>query len=193
MDHGILLKKLKGYGITGNLHNWFTDYLRNRSQRVVIEGTASEWSSVTSGVSQGSILGPMLFLLFINDLPDVIPTTTSAGLYADDTKLYKSITPYEDCVQLQEVLTDAENWSKDSSISFNPSKCKVLCITRRKNTILAKYYLCSSEIKRVDNESDLDITVTYRLSWNNHINKIVDKANQMLGILKRYLTKDTLF
>ena len=105
VDHGILLKKLKGYGITGNLHNWFTDYLRNRSQRVVI----SEWTSVTSGVPQGSILGPMLFLLFINDLPDVIPTTTSVGLYADDTKLFKSITSYEDCVQLQKALTDAEN------------------------------------------------------------------------------------
>ena len=109
VDHGILLKKLKGYGITGNLNNWFTDYLRNRSQRVVIEGAASEWPSVTSGVPQGSILGPMLFLLFINDLPDVIPTTTSVGLYADDTKLFKSITSYEDCVQLQKALTDAEN------------------------------------------------------------------------------------
>ena len=69
----------------------------------------------------------------------VIPTTTSDGLYAGEYKLYKSIASYEDCVQLQEALTDAENWSKDSNISFNTSKCKGLSITRRKNPILAKY------------------------------------------------------
>ena len=107
----------------------------------------------------------------------ILPTTTSAGLYADDTKLFKSISSNEDCVQLQEALTGAENWSGDSNISFNPSKCKVLSITRRKNPIVVKYYLFSSEIKRVDNESDLGITVTYNLSWNNHINNIVTKGN----------------
>ena len=81
--------------------------------------------SITSGVPQGSIYGMMLFLLFINDLPDVIPTSTSAGLYADDTKSYKPITSIEDCVQLQEALISAKNQSKDLNISFNPSKCKV--------------------------------------------------------------------
>ena len=185
VDHGILLKKLKAYGISGNLYNWFTDYLRGRTQRVVVEGVASEWSPVTSGVPQGSILGPMLFLLFINDLPDVIPPTTSTGLYADDTKLYTAITSRQDCDNLQEALSYVDDWSKESNINFNTSKCKALTISRCKQPIVLNYHLGSAELIRVDSEVDLGITVTSNLSWNRHITKLVTKANSTLGLLRR--------
>ena len=185
VDHTILLRRLKSYGISGNMYNWFADYLCGRTQRVVVDGVASGWFELTSGVPQGSILGPMLFLLFINDLPDVIPSSTSTGLYADNTKLYKAITSHEDCDHLQEALSYADAWSKQSNIDFNASTCKILTISRRKSPIEAKYYLCSTELMRVDSEVDLGVTVTRNLSWNQHIIKIGSKANKMLGLLRR--------
>jgi hypothetical protein len=185
VDHEILLAKLKTYGISGNLYSWFSNYLLGRTQRVVVDGVASEWSAVTSGVPQGSILGPMLFLLFINDLPDAIPPTISTGLYADDTKLYKAITSNEDCARLQTALSRAEDWSNKSNINFNSSKCKVLTISRRRTPITTNYHLGSTNLKRVDSEADLGITVTANLSWNTHITQIVKKSNKMLGLLRR--------
>jgi hypothetical protein len=185
VDHEILLAKLKTYGISGNLYNWFSNYLRGRTQRVIVDGVASEWSTVTSGVPQGSILGPMLFLLFINDLPDAIPPTTSTGLYADDTKLYKAITSNEDCAHLQTALSRAEDWSNKANINFNSSKCKVLTISRRRRPITTNYHLGSTDLKRVDSEVDLGITVTSNLCWNTHITQIVNKSNKMLGLLRR--------
>ena len=127
----------------------------------------------------------MLFLLFINDLPDVIPPTTSTGLYADDTKLYTAITSREDCDNLQEALSYVDDWSKEFNINFNTSKCKALTISRRKQPIVLNYHLGSAELIRVDSEVDLGITVTSNLSWNRHITKLVTKANSTLGLLRR--------
>jgi hypothetical protein len=99
----------------------------------------------------------MLFLLFVNDLPDVLPESTSTGLYADDTKLYREIsTPgLNNRSQLQEALSCADVWSKDNNMNFNPSKCKILTFSRRKTPFLFEYYLGSSELKRVNDEVDL--------------------------------------
>ena len=91
VDHATLIEKLKWYGVTGHLLGWFSDYLLDRSQRVVIDGKASLRLPVTSGVPQGSLVGPLLFVIFINDRPDAIHEHTSTTLYADDTKLHRTI------------------------------------------------------------------------------------------------------
>ena len=182
VDHNILLMKLRMYGISGNLDDWFRSYLPGRTQRVVVEGVASEWSPVTSGVPQGSILVPMLFLLFINDLQDAIPQATSTGLYADDAKLYKVITSSEDSACLQTALSCAGVWSVDSNIfTFNTSKCKIM----RRRPLIDNYHLGSVDLKRADSEVDLGITLTSNLCWNTHISQIVGKANIMLHLLRR--------
>ena len=110
VDHAVL-RKLRSYGVTGPVLCWFEDYLTGRTQRVVVDGVASTWSLVTSGVSQGSLLGPLLFVIFINDLPDFTVKETETALYADDTKLQDTITSTNDCERLQQSLTNLNHWS----------------------------------------------------------------------------------
>ena len=117
------------------------DYLSGRRQRVVVDGATSSWAPVTSGVPQGSLLGPILFVIFINDLPDILPDETLAALYADDTKLYKSITSVGDCENLQQALTDLDQWNHENNPDLNESKCKVLTITRRKSPRTYAYHM----------------------------------------------------
>ena len=168
VDHSILLHKLKCYGVTGRLLNWLADYLNNRRQRVVVDGAASKWTPVTSGVTQGSILGPMLFIIFINDAPEIINNEAVPALFADDTKLYKNITSVNDCYQLQQTLTNLDTWSQDNNINFNGSKCKVLLVTRKKAPVYFPYHLWSKELLRVDDEKDLGVFFSSKLQWNLH-------------------------
>ena len=118
VDHTIVLEKLRGYGVTGPVLGWFKDYLSGRTQRVVVGGVASTWSPVTTGVPQGSILGPLLFVIFINDLPDVVKHGTEKAMYADDTKLHHKITFTRDCKCLQQSLTNLNSWSIQNNILF---------------------------------------------------------------------------
>ena len=132
---------------------------------------------------QGSLLGPILFVIFINDLPDILPDETLAALYADDTKLYKSITSIGDCENLQQALTELDQWNRENNLDFNYSKCKVLTITRRK--LPYAYHMNSKELSRVHKEKDLGVYINDNLSWHNHVDAITAKGNKMLGMLKR--------
>ena len=169
VDHQILLHKLASYGVTGQLYNWFVNYLSGRSQRVVVNKATSSWAPVISGVLQGSLLGPILFVIFINDLPDILPDETLAALYADDTKLYKSITSIGDCENLQQALTKLDQWYRENNLDFNDSKCKVLTITRRKLPLTYAYHMNSKELSRVHKEKDLGVYINDNLSWYNHM------------------------
>ena len=191
VDHAIVLEKLRGYGVTGSVLGWFADYLNGRTQRVVVDGVASTWSPVTSGVPQGSILGPLLFVIFINDLPDVVQNGTETALYADDTKLHNTITSTDDCKCLQQSLTNLNCWSVQNNIRFNAPKCKVLTITRKKSPVTYDYKLGTESLTRVDSEKDLGVITSSGLSWELQINCVISKANKMLGVLKRTCTQLT--
>ncbi|CAB4041741.1 Hypothetical predicted protein, partial [Paramuricea clavata] len=160
-------------------------YLHQRFQRVVVDGAVSDWVHVTSGVPQGSILGPMLFVIFINDLPDVVPDCISTGLYADDTKLYRNVSTIGDCKKLQDALTELSSWSYQNNMNFNASKCKVLSITRKVNPLHFQYHMDSIKLLRVNEEKDLGVIITENLSWESHLTCICAKANKLLGLLKR--------
>ena len=185
VDHTILIEKLRWYGIEGRLLHWFRNYLSNRTQKVVIDGMSSRSLPVSSGVPQGSIVGPILFTVFINDLPDVLSEKTGSALYADDTKLFRTITTPDDCVRLQEDLTKTGDWSNKSNIKFNPTKCKLLTVTRKKCPVSCCYHLDSTGLKCVSEEKDLGVIITKDLKWDSHVNCIVNKANRTLGLLRR--------
>ena len=120
VPHKRLLRKLSGYGIKGKVYNWIKEFLSNRKQRVVINGTKSEWRKVTSGIPQGSVLGPILFLIFINDMPEVL--NCCIKLFADDAKLYSPIKEENDRIRMQvglKMLKNGPKYGKCSSISKN--------------------------------------------------------------------------
>ena len=121
VPHRRLLYKLDHYGIRGSTHKWISSWLSERSQKVVLDGQASDPVPVLSGVPQGSVLGPVLFLIFINDLPDNI--RLSVRLFADDCVLYRNIKSPIDCQILQDDLNSLAQWETDWQMKFNVAKC----------------------------------------------------------------------
>lgn len=126
-----LVSKVKTFGIDDPPLSWFYSYLTGRPQRVVINGTFSNWTDVGSGVPQGSLLGPILFLLFINDMPNVINSATLAML-ADDSKCYRFINNDADFSKLQQDLVSLTTWSLSNELYFQPTKCSNLRISRKR-------------------------------------------------------------
>jgi hypothetical protein len=120
VPHERLLAKLRSYGIDGNLHRWIRSFLTNRRHRVVINGHCSDWHPVTSGIPEGSVLGPVLFIIYINDLPETV--ISSMFLYADDTKLSREITVPADRVILQSDVNNMSGWTELWLLGFHPDK-----------------------------------------------------------------------
>ncbi|KAK3101483.1 hypothetical protein FSP39_003928 [Pinctada imbricata] len=180
VPHRRLLHKLKSYGICGSLYNWLEDFLNNRKQRVVLNDTHSDWGDVTSGIPQGSVLGPILFLIYINDLPDVVHNI--AKLFADDTKLYSVVNNSNQQFTLQEDINKLTDWSNEWLLKFNIDKCKHLHLGRQTNYT---YTMAGKEITKINNEKDLGIIIDNELKFQTHICTQVKKANQILGLIKR--------
>ena len=184
VSHKFLIVKLSKFGIHGKLLKWFESYLSGRYQCVVVDGASSERIQVTSGVPQGSILGPLMFLIYINDLPDVLTSSTPLR-FADDTTLYSNVCSSRECELVQKDLNALYEWCVKWKLDFNVSKCKVLTVTRSPNPTVFKYHINGELIERVNEFKDLGVVVQNNLSWNSHINTTVAKANRMMGLIKR--------
>ena len=122
VPHRRLLLKVEKYGITGQILGWICSFLHSRAQCVMMNKTASEIKNVTSGIPQGSVLGPILFVLYINDLPDIISEGTWIFLFADDTKIFREIRSDEDKVILQRDIDKMVEWSENWLLKFHPDK-----------------------------------------------------------------------
>ena len=177
VPHERLLYKLNNYGISGKLLNWIQDFLSNRVQYVKINNSKSKSLQVTSGVPQGSVLGPMLFIYFINDLPEVCSVTTK--IFADDTKAYTSIKSEDDHIKLQNTIDKMFEWTENWQLKFNESKCKILHLGE--NNPKRAYYIGRGdsrvELEKTVLEKDLEVHIDPTLSFDSHIEKIVKKAS----------------
>ena len=185
VGHQRLLEKITRYGITGPTHRWVGQFLSDRSQAVVLDGFRSDTVPVTSGVPQGSVLGPCLFLLYINDMAEKLDSTVR--LFADDTIAYLVIGDSDDAASLQRDLDLLAAWEGTWQMEFHPDKCQVLRVSRKRkeNVIAASYTLHGHILKVVDHVKYLGVTISGDLKWNRHIGTAINKANATLGMLKR--------
>ena len=193
VNHDIILKKLKSiYSIDSFLLRFITTYLKGRTQSVAVGGSVSSKLPVLSGVPQGSILGPTIFVLFLNDIVSGIHDGTNILMYADDTKIWRQMDSYDDHITLQLDIDYLHDWSLNNKMKFHPSKCKVLMVSKFNPPLINDlpfvqfYYKMGSDLLNyAESEKDLGITINRTLNFTEHANILYSKANQRLGLLKR--------
>ena len=181
MAHNELLHKLWNFGITDDLWLWIQAYLSNRHQCVSIGQSVSSVVSVVSGVPQGSILGPLLFLIFINDLPTTM-SSSLAMLFADDAKCVMPVSSLSDCVCLQSDLTSLAEWSFSWNLILNEDKCSIVSFTTNQTPVT-----CINGKPSISRSAqrDLGVVVSADFQWRPHYQLITSKAYRMLGMLRR--------
>ena len=184
VPHERLLKKIRAHGIGGKLYKWIEEWLCRRKQRVVLKGKTSEWEDMKSGVPQGSVLGPLLFIMFINDIETEVVSELSK--FADDCKLASKAETEEDIKAIQEDIDTLGRWSEKWQMKFHPKKCKTLHLGY--NNERKKYKINGIQIEDVTEEKDLGIIISEDMKQRKHIAEIVKRANKLLGMIRRSIT-----
>jgi hypothetical protein len=199
VPHRRLVAKVEAHGISGKVLQWVRNFLTNRTQQVAVNGFKSSPADVTSGIPQGSVLGPVLFVLYINDLPRHVQSY--AELFADDTKVFNRSDCAEGRNALQQDLDSLHRWSTDWQLRFHPQKCSVLRLGNPRDSTV--YTMkgrneqgeeCTIELKESEVERDLGVMVDNGLSFKKHVAQATAKANKIVGIIRRtfdYLTPET--
>ena len=181
VPHQRLLLKLKAHGIGNSMINCIEKWLIDRRQRVVVDGEVSNWKSVLSGVPQGSVLGPILFLIYINDLDDDI--TSEVLKFADDTKVFRKIKSDADRQHLQDDLNKLIEWSEKWQMLFNFGKCK--CLHTGHGNENAQYTMGGTVLNTTVKEKDLGLTISADMKVSEQCGIAAAKANQILGLIRR--------
>ena len=181
------MSKLSCHGIKGVIFNWIRSWLTDRKQRVVLNGASSDWTNVISGVPQGSVLGPLLFKIFINDIDTAVDCIHCYLFkFADDTKGVRVVNSKENAFQLQNDLNKLVEWSVEWQMLFNYDKCHILHLGAKNPR--CNYTLNGNDLTSVEVEKDLGVHITDTCSPSQHVNYVASKANQTLGQLLRVFT-----
>jgi hypothetical protein len=180
VDHELLLSKLQKYGISGKLLEWLRDYLDDRSMHVRVDGSLSKRISAPSGVPQGSVLGPILFLLYVDDIPKLV--RCRINLFADDIKIWSEIRNVDDCLLLQRDLDNLYDWSVRNRLPFNLKKCTMLQLGK---CFEFTYHMGPAVLVWTQKERDLGVWITSNLKSSIHCQIIYKKACNVLGMLRR--------
>ena len=150
---------------------------------MVINGHESNWLEITSGVPQGCILGPLIFLMYINDLPSCV--SSNIDLFADDSVLHRQIVTWNDGIQFQESLDQVGEWCNTSLVQLESEKCRILHVTRQKSPLIYEYSLDGTSLESVDHHKHLGVWLQSSLTWEYQISSICGKANRVLGLIRR--------
>ena len=192
VPHLPLLQTLVERGINAHLLNWLYDYLSQRSQFVVVNGERSNCSNVISGVPQGSVLGPLLFIIYLDGITKLpLHDGSCLLLYADDILLYRRIQHQEDYLLLQQDTATLELWLQQKYLQLNVTKCKYIVLTRKHHPIDPSHPLAvqGAPIERVFEFKYLRVCLTHNLSWKSHMLQISKKARKQAGIIYRTFYK----
>ena len=196
VPHRRLVYKVEKYGVKGKVLDWIKNFLSNRTQCVIINGVSSSTGKVTSGIPQGSVLGPLLFVIYINDLPDVVDPLTLVFLFADDTKLFREIKSSADVLILQSDIRKLGEWSKKWLLRFHPDKCVAMHLGNREYVVSGIVYttdgkIVEKSIYKMEDESlkiskcekDLGVNIDDKLNFQKHIALATAKANRIMAIV----------
>ena len=189
VPHERLLVKLKSYGINGKVLKWLRSFLSERRQRVVVNGQYSSWAPVNSGIPQGSVLGPLLFICYVNDMPDIVHS--AIRMFADDTKIFGLVNDTEDRDKLQMDLERLQCWADKWQLRFNATKCKVMHLgnSNMKYDYQMKENGNLVKLEASDCEKDLGVNVDKDLKFSKHAMIASNKANRIMGMIKRSFTR----
>ena len=210
VPHARLIYKVKQYGIDGDILGWIKHFLADRTQKVIINNSKSKPAKVTSGIPQGSVLGPLLFVLYINDLPEVVDKDTFIYLFADDTKAFRQIRSTEDKLQLQKDIEEMVKWSNIWLLEFHPLKCVMMHLGKVDETTTVpehgavnenqinstnefQYTMEGHPLDYSKCEKDLGVFIDNKLDFQKHIDYSINKANRVMAVARRtfdYMDKE---
>ena len=184
VPHQRLLSKLEAYGINRRILGWVKDFVLGRRQRVVVNNKMSMWADILSGIPQGSVQGPILFIIFINDQPDVVRSTVK--IFAYNTKLFPEVRSVDGSEKLQQDLDNLVLWSQKWQLGFNESKCKVIHLGT--SNTRHQYTMNATPLKSTPDEKDLGVVLDEELKFHLHVSQAVKKASRMLSLVRATFT-----